>query len=269
MPPSRRAGARWWPPGPGGATSSGSSPPGGATRVVTTAARPLHDATGAVTGFLGTTADVTGQRAAERDRRAAAGQEAARRVSDAAAARLRAMVEGLAAIVWEAEWDAGPGALRFTYVSDRAEELLGHPARRWTEDPGFWPGLLHPDDREPTLAFTARHTGRGLDHDLTHRACAADGRAVWLHQVVHVVADPDGTLRAQGLTVDVTERKRAERSSQLLAETGRLLGDSGGVEQKLGALVRLVAHDFGEGAVVALAAADRAHPRRRAHHRAG
>jgi PAS domain S-box-containing protein len=48
--------------------------PAGDERVVTTTSRPLHDATGAVTGFLGTTTHVTGQRAAERDRREAAGR---------------------------------------------------------------------------------------------------------------------------------------------------------------------------------------------------
>ncbi len=100
-------------------------------------------------------------------------------------------------------------------------------------------------------------TSRGLDHDLTFRACALGGRLVWLHQVVHVVGGPDGRpMRAQGMTVDVTEQKRAERSTELLAETGRLLADPGGAEQKLAALVALVSHDFGDAAVVSLAGPD-------------
>lgn len=230
--------------------------PAGEVRIVTSTARPLHDAVGTVTGFLGTTTDVTDQRAAEHERRAAAGQQAARRVSDAAAARLRAMIGGLTAIVWEADWDPRTAALRFTFVSDRAEELLGHPARRWLDDPAFWPGLIHPDDRADTLAFTADRAAAGTDHDLTYRARAADGRTVWLHQVVHVVGGGGSPVRAQGLTVDVTEQRRAERSSEILAETGRLMAETGSVEQKLDALVRLVAHDFGEAAVVSLAGPD-------------
>jgi anti-anti-sigma factor len=230
--------------------------PGGAVRTVTSTARPLHEATGTVTGFLGTTTDVTDQRAAERERREAAGQQAARRVADAAAARLRAMVGGLTAIVWEAEWDPDAHALRFTFVSDRAEELLGHPARRWIEDPGFWPGLIHAEDRATTLAYTAGRTAGGFDHDLTYRAHAADGRTVWLHQVVHVARDAAGVARAQGLTVDVTEQRRAERSSEVLAETGRLMAETAPLEQKLDALVRLVAHDFGEAAAVSLCGPD-------------
>ncbi|WP_300008417.1 PAS domain S-box protein [Pseudonocardia sp.] len=226
----------------------------GVEHVVTSTARPLRDAAGSITGFLGTTIDVTAQRAAERDRRDAAGEQAARAVSEAAAARLRAMVGGLAAIVWEADWDGA--ALRFTFVSDRAEELLGYPARRWIEDPSFWPELIHPDDRPAALRYTADRTERGLDHDLTYRACAVDGRVVWLHQVVHVVREPAGGLRAQGLTVDVTEQKRAERSTHILAETGRLLAEPVSAAERLSALARLVVDDFGDGVIVSLSGSD-------------
>ncbi|GAA1258393.1 hypothetical protein GCM10009609_21770 [Pseudonocardia aurantiaca] len=229
----------------------------GSVRHVRSSARPLRGPDGEVTGFLGTTVDVTDERRAEETRRDVAAEHAARKVSDAAAARLRAMVQGLAAIVWEAEWDSGVRSLRFTFVSDRAEELLGHPARRWRDDPGFWPAIIHPDDREETLAYTSDRTAAGLDHDITYRAVAIDGRVVWLHQVVHVVTRPDGQpVVAQGLTVDVTEQKRAERHAELLAETGRLVGDEGTAEERLAALADLVMHDLGDAAVVSLIGPD-------------
>ena len=229
----------------------------GSVRHVRSSARPLRGADGALTGFLGTTVDVTDERRAEAVRRDVATEHAARRVSDAAAARLRAMVQGLAAIVWEAEWDPRRRALRFTFVSDRAEELLGHPARRWREDPDFWPRVVHPEDREHTMAYTADRSAAGVDHDITYRAVAIDGRVVWLHQVVHVVHDPDGRpQRMQGLTVDVTEQKRAERSAAVLAETGRLVTDEGTAEERLAALAHLVVHDMGDGAIVSMAGPD-------------
>lgn len=228
----------------------------GVEHIVTSSARALRDGAGSVTGFLGTTIDVTAQRNAERARRDAAGQQAVRAATDAAAARLRAMVGGLAAIVWEADWDPASAGLRFTFVSDRARELLGHPPHRWLDDPGFWPELIHPDDRARAVAYTADRTTLGLDHDLTYRAGGADGRTVWLHQIVHVVRDPDGGVRAQGITVDVTEAKRAERAAEILAETSRLLSDPAPAVQKLAALVRSVVHDFGDGAVVSLTGPD-------------
>ncbi|WP_219414106.1 PAS domain S-box protein [Pseudonocardia nigra] len=228
----------------------------GTVRHVRSSARPLRAVGGTVTGFLGTTIDVTDERRAEQTRRDAAAEHAARKVSDAAAARLRAMVQGLAAIVWEADWDPRRRALRFTFVSDRAEELLGYPARRWRDDADFWPGVIHPDDRAETLGYTGDRTAAGVDHDLTYRAVAIDGRVLWLHQVVHVVSGPDGPLRAQGLTVDITEQKRAERSAALLAETGRLVADPGSAEDRLVALARLVRHDLGDAAVVSLVGPD-------------
>jgi anti-anti-sigma factor len=229
----------------------------GEVREVRSSARPLRDANGQVTGFLGTTADVTEERRAEQIRRAAATEHAARKASEAAAARLAAMVQGLAAIVWEADWRPGEGGLRFTFVSDRAEELLGHPAARWRDDPGFWPAVIHPDDRAEALRYTNDRTAAGVDHDLTYRAVAIDGRVLWLHQVVHVVMGPDDEpVAAQGLTVDVTEQKRAERSAALLAETGRLVAQDGSAEERLAELAQLVVQDLGDAAVVSMVGVD-------------
>jgi anti-anti-sigma factor len=230
----------------------------GGVREIRGSARPLRDSAGEITGFLGTTSDITEERRAEQIRRDVATEHAARKVSEAAAARLRAMVQGLAAIVWEAEWRPDPGGLRFTFVSDRAEELLGHPASRWRDDPDFWPTMIHPDDRDETLDYTGDRTAAGVDHDLTYRAVAIDGRVLWLHQVVHVVTGPDGApIAAQGLTVDVTEQKRAERSAAVLAETGRLVTDGGSAEERLGRLARLVVPDLGDAAIVSMVGPDR------------
>src|SRR5439155_12980579 len=54
----------------------------------------------------------------------------------------------------------------------------------------------------------------------------------------------------------VTEQKRAERSAALLAETGRLVTQEGSAEARLGDLARLVVHEFGDAAVVALVGPD-------------
>lgn len=193
-------------------------------------------------------------------------EQAARRVTDAAAARMRAVVEGLAAIVWEADWVPSPGGgdgggpagdLRLTYVSDRVEEILGYPAHRLLGQPALWPQLIHRDDRDAALTYLRTCTAAGVDHDLTYRELAADGRIVWLHHVVHVVTGPDGApVRAQGVAIDMTRHKRAERSTAVLAEAGRLAADGGDVEGKLGALARLVLHDLGDGVVASLVGPD-------------
>jgi PAS domain S-box-containing protein len=133
-------------------------------------------------------------------RRAAADAEASR-------ARLSDLVRGLDAIVWEAD----PDTFRFTFVNERAEELLGHPIDRWGE-PGFWASILHPDDRQMAVDFCTQATAAGRDHDFEYRAVAADGRTVWLRDLVRVETDETDTPRQlRGLMVDITRQKEAEQ----------------------------------------------------------
>ena len=61
--------------------------------------------------------------------------------------------EFLGAILWRAE----PETLRFTYVSPRAQALLGYWLERWTGETNFWKKHLFPDDRE--LVAAACRTG--------------------------------------------------------------------------------------------------------------
>ncbi|HVL85526.1 MAG TPA: PAS domain S-box protein, partial [Pseudonocardia sp.] len=225
----------------------------GVVRWVRTSARPLHDAQGGRTGYLGVVSDVTEQRDLEDERRRSAAEHAAREVSDAAAARLRSMVDGLAAVLWEAD----ARSMEFTFVSDRAEELLGHPTRRWLGDAAFWPSIIHPDDRDEAVRYCAEHTAAGEDHDFSYRVLTAEGRVLWVHDVVHVVCDAAGEpVALQGVMVEVTAQKRAERSATLLAEAGRLLSGPEAPEAKLGALARLLVGEFGDAAVVAVSGPD-------------
>jgi PAS domain-containing protein len=74
--------------------------------------------------------------------------------------RFRELVDGVGGIVWEAR----PPTFRFSFVSQSAEKILGIPVRRWLEDPGFWPGVVHPDDREAALALRREAVTRGEEH---------------------------------------------------------------------------------------------------------
>jgi PAS domain S-box-containing protein len=121
--------------------------------------------------------------------------------------RFHELVDGSGAIVWEAD----PRTYQFSFVSPSAEKILGHPVRRWLDEPEFWPGLIHPDDREATVMDRREAIVRGGDHRCEYRAVAADGRAVWLEDIAHVVRDPKGApLQLRGLMVDITERREAQ-----------------------------------------------------------
>jgi PAS domain S-box-containing protein len=142
-------------------------------------------------------------------RRVALGLDNARlyHAADDAHRRFHDLVEGLGAVVWEAD------AVRrhYTFVSGRAGALLGHAVARWHDEADFWLTVQHPDDRERSADESRIARADGRDHELEYRVVTADGRVLWMLDLVRVVRHPDGRVRhLRGVMVDVTEGKQAE-----------------------------------------------------------
>jgi two-component system, cell cycle sensor histidine kinase and response regulator CckA len=115
-------------------------------------------------------------------------------------------LRNLDAIVWEAD----AGTFQFTYVSPAAYRITGHPITSWcTTD--FWASHIHPDDRERAVGFCMTATREGRDHEFEYRFLAADGRVLWLRDIVHVVVgDAKKPVGLRGLMIDITRQKQAE-----------------------------------------------------------
>lgn len=129
------------------------------------------------------------------------------------------LVSTIDGIVWEAASDT----LVFSFVSNRAERLLLYPLSRWLTERNFWQDHLHPDDRDWAVEFCREATLAKRDHDFQYRMIAADGRTVWLRDIVNVIVEPDGSVKLRGVMVDISEQKKAEeklrRSEELLRMT--------------------------------------------------
>ncbi len=124
----------------------------------------------------------------------------------------RTLVHSLRAVLWEAD----AHTLRFTYVSPQAEDLLGYPVAQWLEEPDFWATHIHPEDREQALAYCQQATRRGENHDFTYRMIRADGRTIWVRDIVTVVPDAQGhPHRLRGLLLDVTGEQEARQELEL------------------------------------------------------
>jgi PAS domain S-box-containing protein len=175
----------------------------GTERYLRTGAAPLRDDGGNIEGAVIVIADVTSERRALD----------ALRESET---RFRALVEGLDAIVWEAD----PVSWRFTYVNRRAERILGYPVERWLEDKDFWIRILHPEDREAAARACLEAIAAARDNDLEYRVIHADGRIVWMRDLVYVGVDDAGLVRSlRGIMLDVTERKRAAEELRTVLES--------------------------------------------------
>ncbi|HEX9123540.1 MAG TPA: PAS domain-containing protein [Actinomycetota bacterium] len=123
-------------------------------------------------------------------------------------ARHRALVENIPAVVYVVAPDDDRRTL---YVSPQIEVALGYSQQEWLDQPDIWMELLHPDDRETTLAAhdLANETGRPWSRE--YRLIAADGRAVWFRDVATLVRDQEGrALSWQGVQLDVTALKETE-----------------------------------------------------------
>jgi PAS domain S-box-containing protein len=123
-----------------------------------------------------------------------------------------ALVNSVEGIVWEAD----ARTFQFSFVSQQAERLLGYPVERWLTEPTFWKDHIHPDDQEWAVDYCAKATKEKRAHEFEYRMIAADGRIVWLRDIVIVTVENDKPVKLRGIMVDMTERKRAE------AERGEL-----------------------------------------------
>jgi PAS domain S-box-containing protein len=123
-------------------------------------------------------------------------------------ARYRALVENLPAVIYQVAPDDDR---RTIYVSPHVETALGYSRDEWLGQPDIWMELLHPDDREQTLAAHDLHNQTGRPWSREYRLIANDGRVVWFRDVATLVRDDDGRPQHWlGVQLDITELKGVE-----------------------------------------------------------
>jgi len=135
--------------------------------------------------------------------------------------RYQQLVVSIDGIVWEAD----ARTFQFTFVSQQAERLLGYPLEHWLR-PGFWVEHLHPEDRVRAVEFCRRATAEKRNHTLEYRMIAADGRIVWLRDIVTVIIEGGESRTICGIMVDVTERVRTENALSEREALFRLLTEN-------------------------------------------
>ena len=160
---------------------------------------PLRDDDGRVIGVFGIARDISKRKAAEN-------------AVNASEQRFRDIVNSTDGIVWEAD----ATTFQFTFVSQKAERLLGFPIEDWLQ-PGFWVEHLHPDDVSWAPAYCASHSVRMEPHDFEYRFISKDGRTVWLHDIVTVVTENGAPRWLRGIMVDVSVRRQLEEQLGKLA----------------------------------------------------
>ncbi len=135
--------------------------------------------------------------------------------------RFRDLIARVDGIVYEYDLRAR----RYTYVSGRAEAMLGYPLADWLV-PGFWQRIVHPQDFNAANAYADGEIAAGRDHTYEFRGVAADGRVVWIQDRVALNRPPGDTGSVTGLLVDITRVKEAEEIERIVSQlTGHYVGD--------------------------------------------
>jgi PAS domain S-box-containing protein len=136
--------------------------------------------------------------------------------------RYRKLVEGIDHSI---AWSMHPETLKLTFVSRRAERVLGY-FRDELSAPGFWLDHVPAEDRDRLLEGFRTAANERTDQMFDHGFIAGDGHRLWLHTVVSVVDEPGTTPELHGISIDVTNLKRAEETEHLIADVVSVLAEN-------------------------------------------
>jgi PAS domain S-box-containing protein len=115
-------------------------------------------------------------------------------------ATYRTLVEGMPAIPWTEQFDPTAGRSRLTFIGPQVEAVLGYRPEELIVEPEYFSRMLHPDDRERTLAAAVHSDRTGEPWDVLFRVIARDGTVVPLRSMGVAATDEAGSTFWHGLT---------------------------------------------------------------------
>ena len=138
----------------------------------------------------------------------------------------------LADNITDAFWIRSPDMREVHYISPAFERIWGRSVESLYANPQQWADFILPEDRERVLGAFAALTGDAPSLDIEYRIVRPDGEIRWVRVRGFQVRDAaDKLIRHIGIVTDITERKRAERQSNVQYSISRILSESAALEQ--------------------------------------
>ena len=171
-----------------------------------------RDANGRALRMIGTHEDITERKKMEEElkRYSEHLQELVRERTDKLAEserKYRSLVVNVPDVVWTSDQKAST-----TFASPNIEKVYGYtPKEIYEGGYNLWSQGIHPDDVERLEeAYQALFTMNEV-FDVEYRYRRKDGQWIWLHDRATSTYEKGGVRYADGVTSDVTERKRLEQ----------------------------------------------------------
>jgi PAS domain S-box-containing protein len=119
-------------------------------------------------------------------------------------AQYRNLIEGSPDIIWS--FSEKKGTL---YASSRAESILGYSPDYLRKNPWLWNKSIHPDDRD-NVTNAIKDFATGKKFDMEYRIRNSRGNWRWFHDRSIGKRMKDKETIIDGISSDITERKKAE-----------------------------------------------------------
>ncbi len=122
--------------------------------------------------------------------------------------KYRSLIDNIPDVVWTAD-----SSQNLVYVSGNAIKVLGYSSEELLGGQ-LWLNQIHPEDATRVGESYQKLFSDGEQFDVEYRTCRKDGKWIWLHNRALVTQPRNGIKCADGIFVDITQRRLAEDAIQ-------------------------------------------------------
>jgi PAS domain S-box-containing protein len=120
--------------------------------------------------------------------------------------KYRSLIDSIPDVVWTANAERD-----LIYISGNAQNVLGYSSEELLQTGRqLWLDRIHPEDAAQVQEAYQKLFSNGEQYDVEYRVRRKDGQWIWLHDRALATRLREGSLCADGIFLDITQRRNAE-----------------------------------------------------------